>query len=71
MKCLQCGVCCKLFYINLTEEEYKSGDYRTQFDEFDLVEDFVEAAEVFEIAQAVKVRSKDLGSRQTSFFGKF
>ena len=29
------------------------------------------AVDVFAIAQAVKVRSKDLGSRQSSFFGKF
>ena len=41
MKCSQCGVCCKLFLINLTEEEYKSGRYETMFDEF--VEDFEEA----------------------------
>ena len=33
MKCEQCGVCCKLFLINLTEEEYKSGKYRLVFDE--------------------------------------
>ncbi len=43
MKCSQCGVCCKLFYINLTEEEYRSKKYKTQFDEFEFVEDFEEA----------------------------
>ena len=43
MKCDQCGVCCKLFLINLTEEEYKSKFYKTQFEEFGLIEDFQEA----------------------------
>ena len=38
MKCDQCGVCCKLFLINLTEKEYKSGKYKTQFEEFGLME---------------------------------
>ena len=33
-KCSQCGVCCKLFLITLTEEEYKSKRYKMQFDEF-------------------------------------
>lgn len=41
MKCEQCGICCKLFLINLTEEEYRSKKYQTMFDEF--VEDFQEA----------------------------
>ena len=41
MKCSQCGACCKLFLVNLTEEEYKSKKYKTQFDEF--VDDFSEA----------------------------
>ncbi len=43
MKCSQCGICCKLFVINLTEEEYKSRKYKTQFEEFGLTEDFKEA----------------------------
>ena len=43
MKCDQCGVCCKLFVINLTEKEYKSGKYKTQFEEFGLNKDFLEA----------------------------
>ena len=34
MTCSQCGVCCNLFLINLSEEEYKSGRYQTMFDEF-------------------------------------
>lgn len=28
-KCEQCGVCCKLFLINLNEDEYYSGIYKT------------------------------------------
>ena len=43
MKCSQCGVCCKLFVINLNEEEYRSGRYNTIFAEFGIVKDFAEA----------------------------
>lgn len=43
MKCSKCGICCKLFLISLTEEEYKSMKYKTQFEEFGLTEDFKEA----------------------------
>jgi Fe-S-cluster containining protein len=42
-KCQGCGVCCKLFLINLTEKEYKSGDYKTQFEKFGVIEDFAKA----------------------------
>ncbi len=42
-ECDACGVCCKLFLINLTEEEYKSGSYKTQFQVFGQVDNFVEA----------------------------
>ncbi|MFH2027908.1 MAG: YkgJ family cysteine cluster protein [Nanoarchaeota archaeon] len=41
MACSQCGICCRLFLINLSEEEYGSKRYITMFDEF--VEDFEEA----------------------------
>jgi len=41
--CDKSGVCCKLFVINLSEEEYKSGKYKTIFEEFGLVDDFLEA----------------------------
>ncbi len=44
IKCTQCCVCCRLFLINLTEEEYISGKYKTQFDEF--IKDFREAESV-------------------------
>ncbi len=40
VKCSQCGICCRLFLINLTEEEYRSGKYKTQFEEFGLIDDF-------------------------------
>lgn len=39
-KCLECGVCCSLFLINLSREEYKSGKFKTQFEEFGLIDDF-------------------------------
>ena len=42
-KCSGCGVCCGLFLINLSEEEYMSNKYRTQFERFGLINDFVEA----------------------------
>ena len=43
-KCSQCGVCCCLFLVNLTEKEYRSGKYKTQFEEFGLMDDFHRAA---------------------------
>ena len=39
------GVCCRIFHINLDEEEYKSKKFRTQFEEFEFIEDFKEAQE--------------------------
>lgn len=42
-KCLQSGVCCTLFAINLSEEEYNSGKYKTEFEEFGLLKDFTKA----------------------------
>lgn len=56
MKCSQCGVCCRLFLINLTEEEYRSGRYKTMFDEF--VDDFEEA----ELVGANVLEQKEDGS---------
>lgn len=38
--CSQCGTCCKLFFINLTQEEYKSGEYNTELKEFVLDDNF-------------------------------
>ena len=39
------GVCCRLFYINLDEEEYRSKKFKTQFEELGFIEDFNEAQE--------------------------
>ncbi|MCL4435657.1 MAG: YkgJ family cysteine cluster protein [Thaumarchaeota archaeon] len=44
MNCAQCGVCCRIFFVNLTEDEYKSGRYKTVFDEY--IDDFEEAETV-------------------------
>ncbi len=55
IKCSECGVCCKLFLINLTEEEYRSGKYKTQFEMFGSVEDFDEA----EMCAANIIEQKD------------
>jgi len=44
-KCSECGVCCKLFLISLTETEYKSKKYKTQFQKFGLIKDFNQAEE--------------------------
>jgi len=57
-KCDQCGTCCRLFAINLTEDEYKSGRYKTQFDFFPPVDDFVEA----ELTGANILQQKEDGS---------
>ena len=38
--CSQCGICCRLFLINLTYEEWMSGVYKTELKEFDLDDDF-------------------------------
>ena len=43
MKCNQSGVCCKLFLINLDEEEYKSKQFQTVFEEH--IENWKEAEE--------------------------
>lgn len=37
LTCSQCGICCKLFLINLNKGEYLSGKYQTVFDEFGLI----------------------------------
>ena len=58
MKCSACGTCCKLFLINLSEEEYKSKKYRTQFEAFGLVNDFTEA----EMCGANIIEQKEDGS---------
>ena len=42
-ECYKCGVCCTLFLINLNEEEYKSGKYKTEFEEYGINSDFLEA----------------------------
>ena len=39
MECSQCGVCCKLFLINLNKEEYDSKKYKTMFDDLVSEED--------------------------------
>jgi len=41
--CSGCGVCCKLFLINLSKKEYLSKKYRTQFEKFGLIKDFAKA----------------------------
>jgi putative endonuclease len=41
--CFQCGICCKLFLINLTEKEWRSGTFKTQFEEFGINDDFKRA----------------------------
>jgi putative endonuclease len=43
-KCKQCGLCCRLFLINLNEKEYRSGKYKTQFEKFGLIDNFPKAA---------------------------
>jgi len=42
-QCSQCGLCCRLFLINLNEKEYQSGKYQTQFEDYGLFNDFQKA----------------------------
>lgn len=58
MECNQCGVCCKLFVINLNEREYKSGKHKTVFEEFGRIDDFEEA----ELTGANLLAQKEDGS---------
>ncbi|OGK56321.1 hypothetical protein A3J15_02620 [Candidatus Roizmanbacteria bacterium RIFCSPLOWO2_02_FULL_38_10] len=44
-KCFQCGICCRLFLVNLSEDEYHSGKYKTQLKEFGTIDDFDKATE--------------------------
>ncbi|MFC1789948.1 YkgJ family cysteine cluster protein [Patescibacteria group bacterium] len=43
-KCFQCGLCCRLFLVNLTEKEYYSKKYTTQFGKMGLISNFEKAA---------------------------
>lgn len=43
-KCWSCGLCCKLFLINLNENEYKSGKFKTVFEKFGIIDDFKKAS---------------------------
>ena len=56
--CSMCGLCCKLFLINLNEEEYLSGMYQTVFDEIIHFDNFTEAEE----AGAIFLKQKTDGS---------
>lgn len=42
-KCIMCGTCCKIFYINLNKLEYESGKYKTIFAKFEKIKSFAEA----------------------------
>ncbi|MFH1561442.1 MAG: YkgJ family cysteine cluster protein [Patescibacteria group bacterium] len=42
-KCSQCGLCCQLFLITLTEKEYRSGKFAIQFEEFGQIDSFRKA----------------------------
>lgn len=44
-ECSQCAICCSLFLVNLSEDEYRSGKYKTQFEEFGSVDNFRKAME--------------------------
>lgn len=41
--CNGCGLCCQLFLINLSKEEYESGKYKTMFQEYGVMENFNQA----------------------------
>jgi Fe-S-cluster containining protein len=46
MTCNMCGTCCRIFFINLSEDEYRSETYKTIFQEYDFIDDFEEATEI-------------------------
>lgn len=56
--CLQCGVCCQLFQVNLNKKEYESGRYRTQLEKYVFAGDFVQA----EACGATIVKQKKNGA---------
>ncbi|MEI6266882.1 MAG: YkgJ family cysteine cluster protein [bacterium] len=56
--CSMCGLCCKLFLINLNEEEYFSGKYQTVFDDIVTFDTFAEVEE----AGAIFLKQKTDGS---------
>lgn len=43
--CNSCGLCCKLFYINLSKKEYFSGEYQTILGDHGVVKNFAIAKE--------------------------
>ena len=43
--CNGCGLCCRLFYINLSKKEYLSGTYKTILGEHGVIENFALAKE--------------------------
>ena len=45
LKCNQSGRCCKLFLVDLNEEEYKSEKFETELGEFGMIDDFKLAKE--------------------------
>mgnify|MGYP003346442842 CR=1 FL=1 len=58
MPCQQSGDCCRLFYINLNEEEYRSGRYQTMFQDLGQIDDF----ELAESAGATILAQNEDGS---------
>jgi Fe-S-cluster containining protein len=46
MACNLCGNCCHIFFINLTESEYRSKSYQTIFQNHEFIEDFKKAEEI-------------------------
>jgi Fe-S-cluster containining protein len=46
MECNMCGDCCRVFLINLTESEYRSGTYQTIFQEYGFIDDFEKVTEI-------------------------
>lgn len=43
--CDACGICCRLFLINLNEKEYRSGKYLAMFPKADIFDNFPTASE--------------------------
>ncbi len=44
--CNGCGLCCRLFFINLSKKEYETGTYKTMFRKFKIMGSFKEIKEI-------------------------
>jgi Fe-S-cluster containining protein len=44
-KCTQCGLCCSMFLVNLSKDEYYSGRYKTEHEKYGVINNFTKVIE--------------------------